>query len=144
MITMASSALAASLRTMIDYCRQISSLLENDSEYFIKNNLNAIENSNAQKMAFMDKLAELTTQIHASCPQGLSTAISEQDVSSQQELTALIEQLRTEIFNCHKHLEVNGSMVFANLQMLKDIWDKLIASKSDDQVYNLSGNIVGK
>ena len=136
-------ALLASLRQMLDCCKEIQNLLQHDKEYFTENQLDKVNESNQKKAALLDKLNLLAVEVNSK--KQLTTLFNDaaQEVNQpQSELRTLVSELKEEISNCYKYVVVNSGIVFANLQQLKNIWDKMLACKSSDTcVYDNKGSI---
>ncbi len=136
--------LCATLKEMLNDCKQVYVLLKNDGSFFSKNEFDSIENSNIQKMAFIGNLTNALNKLQTTYPTGFLKKIKESTSNSpvENEIRELSDQLHKEIVNCYKYIEVNSSIIYTNLKMLKDIWDKVIKLQSDTNVYDVSGNIV--
>lgn len=140
-------ALLSSVRQMLDCCREIQNLLQHDKEYFTENQLDKVNESNQRKAELLDKLNLLAVEVNSK--KQLTSLFNDtlQDVNqplsgTQSELRTLVGELREEISNCYKYVVINSGIVFANLQQLKNIWDRMLACKTDDTcVYDNKGSI---
>ena len=117
--------------------RQEKQQLKKDKKNFSKNDLPAIEESNRRKsevLQLLNTLAESISQPDQSA--------SELGSESQQELNDLAKELKSEIAACYKYIATNSTVVFANLQQLKELRDKLSSNCSVAQgVYDDKGSI---
>jgi hypothetical protein len=132
-------AMLAFLNDLYTYCAEIHTLLNNDVEYFKKNSFDLIDKSNQSKIVVMEKLAALANQISTAYPEGLTHQVKQS--AAPDELTNMIDRLNREVEECSNFITNNSQIVFSNLQMLKEIWDKLAASNQNN-LYDQSGNIV--
>lgn len=128
--------LLTALKEMIGYCKTLHQLLKADSDHFIGFETTALEENNNKKTIVINQLAALHQRVNAVFPQGLVEAAKQHPNMSN-----LVEQLETEINDCYHCIKVNSSTVYANLTTLKEVWDRLIASKSESLTYDQSGNI---
>ncbi len=129
------SAFLSAIKEMLRCCKEIQLLLRNDKDYFSKNQLTHVDNSNQKKAELLHQLNSLTTQLssdHQSASMWNKLQQTQQD---------LLQELKTEILACYQYLMVNSGIVFANLQQLKDIWDKLLACKPKEPIYDRNGVI---
>lgn len=146
MLNASHPSVLASLQEMLVFCQKIHDLLKLDGDYFAKDDFRQIEESNAKKMELLTELNEIVTKLSTIYPKGIIEQIKTQCAAhpEQSELRMIAEQLHAEIKNCNKYIAINSSMVFNNLQMLKEIWDKLVMLKSENATYDLSGKISNK
>ena len=139
----AHAALVSILERMIDHCQEMHQLLKNDKSHFEKDELSAIEKSNEMKMAVLGKLSDLVHEISTRYPEGLVKTIK-QHISGphQTEIHALLDELNNEIQGCYKYMAMNNQVLYSNLSMLKEIWDKLIEIKAEQDTYDQKGRMV--
>lgn len=132
------------LEKMITYCQFIHELLEKDGQLFVNNDFSAITLSNQKKMELITRLTEIVNELQDSQPNSIKTLIktSTNDLPTQNKLLQQLENLNQEVKKCYQHLEVNNHVVFYNLRVLKEVWDKLVATKRECNVYNKAGIIV--
>jgi len=132
------------IKEMLICCREIHDLLKQDSDQFSKDQLVPVEESNNKKMALITKLTTLIGELNTDEQKDLlGTIIQNKTLPDEQiELRSLAKQLHDEIQNCYKYIVMNSKIVFSNLEMLKDIGDKLTALKTANQeTYNETGSI---
>ncbi len=134
------SSLQPLLKEMLQCCQDIQEILKNDKDYFIKNDLASIEKSNIKKKELLEKLNFLSVNMNS---RDQSKDLFERVASAaQQEVTSLAEKLKIEIAACYKSIIINSTIVFSNLQQLKEIWDKLASYNSNNNcVYDGKGGI---
>lgn len=145
------STLIIALKQMIKYCQEIRELLKNDKDYFTKNKLSNLEESNKKKIELIDELNFLADDISISRLQDQTGGFLQKiendatnlDPQAKSELMATINELKAEISECYKFIVSNSNIVFANIQVLKDIWDKLLSCKTGiDYIYDHTGTTV--
>jgi len=138
------SALLTSLKEMLHCCKEIQLLLHKDKDCFSHHQLNLIDLSNQKKVELLNKLNILVNDLHTNekasdlwskIAKNHQEFIPVEDVELQQ----LMQELKSEILTCYKYIGVNSHIVFTNLQQLKEIWDKLLACKSNDIYDNKGG-----
>lgn len=121
------------IKEMVNCCREIQLLLRKDKDFFSQNQIGLVDDSNQKKAELLNRLNNLTTEISSSSQ---ATALWSKLKASQQNL---LEELRTEVLACYQYLTINSGIVFANLNQLKNIWDKLVALQPKTSTYNDQG-----
>ena len=117
------------IKEMISRCQEIRELLVNDQQHFGKNDLDALEASNKKKGEMLDYLNYLARDFNQ---------VNDINGMSTPELQNLIENLKTEIATCYESIVINNQVVYANMQQIKEVWDKLLTRKESD-VYEKNG-----
>lgn len=129
MLSNSMDEMAPSLKKMIDYCHEINDLLRLDITYFSEDNLTSIENNNKKKSELLNELNALALSLH-NC-----------NLESRPELVDSLSQLKVEITHCFRSMVINNNIVNANLNQLKEIWDKLLAHKeASSNLYDKHGS----
>ena len=145
---MISNSILSSFKEMIKCCQEIQTLLSNDLSHFSKNEYVSIEENNKKKFDLLNKLNSLAVEINTRHADGSPANFLEklaQDPNystptAQHEINHILQELKSEIEKCYKHVMTNSDVVFSNIQQLKYIWDQLL-SKSDNHVYDRIGNV---
>lgn len=136
------------LRQMIQDCKTIQESLKQDLKHFSKNNMDMIHESNAHKMRLVEGLNKLAMDVKACVSSrdsdDLMAALNayQDNAGSREkaEIMGLRRTLKAEIDKCYQELQTNSKLVYANLDFLKRIWDRLLGSKSDNAcVYDQKG-----
>lgn len=127
-------------KQMIHYSQEIFLLLKKDVDFFDKNQFSALADSNQKKTELTAKLSALAEKLMSTCPNGLGNYIEHS--SAKNEINVLADQLNNLVKDCNKYISANSDLVFVNLQILKDVWDKLSA-KSQNNIYDEAGKIIG-
>lgn len=135
MLNNSENALFSTLKKMVKHCQEMRQLLEDDKQYFTQRQLKLIQESNKKKADVITQLSVLANELNAQHPEGFAKKVEQQDVLQ------VMDELKSEVTKCYKHIMVNSSIVFINLQQVKQIWDTLLASKPS-QVYDRSGTAV--
>lgn len=133
MLNNAENSLFLTLKQMVRRCQEMGQLLEDDKNHFTQNQFKLIQESNKKKADLITQLGVLANELNTHHPDGFAKKVEHQEVHS------VIEELKSEITKCYKQISLNSSIVFINLQQLKQIWDKLLESKPSE-LYNRSGN----
>jgi conjugal transfer/entry exclusion protein len=120
-------------------CHAIEVLLEADQTHFSNNKMDALGESNQEKTRLLDTLShtvgELKSHLQTQYP-GKTLDTIDASPAFQEMITSLKQELQ----DCYQALAVNNHIVYANLQHLKAIWDKILASqKSTDCIYDQAG-----
>jgi flagellar biosynthesis/type III secretory pathway chaperone len=132
--------LAASLKQMLEYCHAMQTYLKSDQEYFSKNDLEKINNSNNEKAQLISRMSVTAQELKAiMAPKDSSISImaalevyaAKPDTSEKREIQTLVRQLKPEIDKCYQSLLINSKVVNSNLSFLKNIWDRLLSLTSD-------------
>ena len=137
-------SLTVSLKQMLELCQRIQTLLRDDRERFRKNDLPAIEESNKVKT---ELIGHLTAMINDSNDEiaRYSTRLALDDHlldKNEVELKYVIKELKAEASKCYEQIFVNSEVVFSNMQLLKNIWEEIIANRDDDSsVYDSGAEI---
>ena len=136
--------LISTLKEMLNCCQKIHGLLKNDGHLFTNDQFESINNSNKMKIEWITKLSNLVSELTTAHPQGFMEQVkqSKDNSSETSELRLLANQLNNEVMHCYQYIRINSSVLSTNLQMLKNVWDKLIMLKSEDKLYDVSGHIV--
>ncbi len=120
-------------------CGAIQALLEADQTHFSNNKMDALGESNKEKTQLLDNLSiavsELRTHLQTRYPgQTLDT------IDNSPAFMEKVATLKMELQDCYQALAINNHIVYANLNQLKNIWDKILASqKSTDCIYDQAG-----
>ena len=135
------------LSEMTEHCRAMQHLLKQDQNQFSQNNLKPIPASNQQKSLLIEKITQLTQQLmHPSETDTNVLQIIEARIANAELLHPLKKaslEFKNELALCYQAVLTNNHIVTANLQHLKNIWDKLAACRSEQSaVYDRSGNTV--
>lgn len=132
--------LALALKEIIEYCRTLHHSLKDDVDYFTHDNFAALEVSNKKKSQLIVQLSSVIYELSKIYPSGLKEAITQ--LPSSHEIKQLLVQLNDEVVQCNHYIASNSGVVLTNLNMLKEIWDKLMALKSENRIYDKSGNVI--
>ncbi len=132
-----------SLARIVDAIQQLNQLLINDSQYFIANDLQKINDSNNQKNQLLielsDNMHELTNMIPISIngkKPSLSEYVNELDSRSSNQAKVLLEKLYTSLSAGYNHLVTNNNVVVANLGFINTFWDNLLKlTQQNDGIY---------
>jgi hypothetical protein len=117
------------------HCKEIRALLEKDKNYFHENNFASLNESNTKKIDIINQLNEMAAYLSR---QKLL-------IENVTPLNPLVADIKAEIAHCYNHIMINTSVVFANMQQLKEICDKLTSCKQGlETVYDKTGNTVVK
>jgi hypothetical protein len=126
---------------VIQYCQNIQVLLEKDKTHFGDNNLKLLAESNQDKSLVLDKLSVTVSELQ----NHLQRHHQGESFNTLEKIPAyseIIKKLKSELNKCYQSLTVNNHIVFANLNQLKDIWDKLLSSKIEaNGMYDHTGSI---
>ncbi|RDI39972.1 hypothetical protein [Aquicella lusitana] len=136
--------LLSTLNEMLACCREIHHLLKDDNNHFKNDQFDLVDQSNAKKLELTEKIKRLVNQLDVKDQKYLMEKVAGNapQSSGHDEIQIAVNQLNEEIMNCYKHIVVNSNIVFSNLQMIKEIGDKLIELKSGKQItYNEAGSI---
>lgn len=126
------------LKKMLSHCQSIKELLKNDKSLFIKNDFPSLNQSNQKKSELIEQLNHLALSFNQHFLP--SYKMNAANFSHGEEFELIINELKTEITHCYSYIMINSNIVFANMQQLKAIWDKLMVCKSElDTVYDKSG-----
>jgi hypothetical protein len=126
---------------VIKYCQNIQALLEKDKTHFGDNNLKLLAESNKDKSLILEKLSVVVSELQSHLQQ-YHRGESFNTLERIPAYSDMIKKLKLELNKCYQSLTVNNHIVFANLNQLKDIWDKLLSSqKETDGVYDHTGSI---
>jgi flagellar biosynthesis/type III secretory pathway chaperone len=131
----------ATLKQMLQFCHSIQVSLQGDLDHFSKNEMEKIGPSNDLKMQLLTRLSKLTQELKELLPEGtsadmiatLETYSAKSDTREKQEMNRLVRDLKLQIEKCYQYLLTNSKVVYTNLSHLNNIWDKLLASKSESQ-----------
>lgn len=140
-------AYRSSIQEMLQCCRDIQLLLTEDKNIFSQQNLPSLEKSNQQKMELLTKIGALAEYIKMQHLQNIAVdATSGKEIlpasSMSTEIQTLLSDLKAEIALCYKSIMTNSTIVFTNLQQLKEVWDKLLSyNASSDCLYDDKGII---
>ncbi|MEO8400443.1 MAG: hypothetical protein ABI597_01435 [Gammaproteobacteria bacterium] len=132
----------SSLTQILKHCQSIRDLLQDDQKHFSTNKLNSLETNNLKKAELLNKLNNLLNdmQVYSATYGQQSTANSAATLQASSQ--KIMAELKAEIAVCYKYIVTNSHVIVANLQQLKEIWDKLSAFKSgSDCVYDKNGSI---
>lgn len=138
------TGLILALKGMIGCCEEMYALLEQDVVLFKSEKFTDIDLSNKKKGDVLLKLSIFINEINQLYPSGLSKTLNDQlkDLPEGHEVKQLFHTLQQCIMDCNQYINSNSSVVLTNLNMLREIWEKLVAIKSQNNVYDKSGNIV--
>lgn len=133
-------ALIKSLRHMTTQCEQVKALLANDREYFVKNDIVSLEQSNAKKIECLDHLRDL---MDVASKNKLDAILQDESVNpvTQTKLKELIAELKVQITDCYQFITLNTQLVFSNIKNMKTMLDRLSKSKHAT-LYDRMGNQV--
>lgn len=121
--------LLSALIEMTEHCQQMQTLLAQDKNQFGKNDLSKMTASNQEKTILIEKINALLHKIGLSQSKHIDSADSDNKTLFQ--MQNRLAELKSEITKCYQSVIVNNNIVHANLQNLKDIWDRLTANQSD-------------
>lgn len=117
-----------SLMEMVRYCREIRILLDNDITSFSTDNLEALEVNNKKKSDVIERLNSMAKALHKN------------DVENDAELSGIVNELKMEVKDCFKSIVMNNNIVNANMNQLREIWDKVLSHKqSTEGLYDNAG-----
>lgn len=126
------------LNDFIDQTRQLTSLLEDDSECFKKNNVSGIEENNIKKNNINNQLHNIVKSLLAipslAACQGtiyerLLQYAATMPVSKKNELGKLLGKMTVEITHYDKIVATNRHVLNYNLNYIKDILFALVHNK---------------
>lgn len=126
-------------KQLISSCNKLNLLMKSDLEHFKENKLEQLTTNNTQKNAMMATLSQWVQKLNKECPEGLTKRLEQS--SQKEELNILLSELITQIHQCNNIMNENSHIVFLNLQMLKDVWDRL-SSLNTQNIYDQKGKII--
>jgi hypothetical protein len=130
--------LASSLKEMSEHCQVMLSVLKADRDLFVENDMSALEANNKRKMELIDRLNLLVKGITDRYPQGIL-----QDASLSGDVHELVKGLAPQVSECYDSIAINKNIVYSNMTHLKNVWDKILALKSEmNSVYDRMGQRV--
>lgn len=119
---------------MLQLCQAMQALLEQDATYFVHNQLPDIEASNQKKLHLIEQLNNLLKQLQMHYPQSML----QENVLLPSSVAAA---LKAEVNKCYKHITLNSELIFTNLNLLKEVWDGLLAARNESHVYERAGQV---
>jgi hypothetical protein len=132
--------------------RALTKLLVEEREYFKRNDLVGIEESNIKKSQANEHLRNSIIKIRNSLPQSYIDGSNLNDrlnqyamtlaVKDKNKLLSLLSAMQDEISNYNQEMTVNRHVINANLAYLKDIFLTLINHKTTEEpqpTYDSSG-----
>ena len=126
------------LNKMIQCCEKVRELLKSDKEYFAKNNFSTLTESNKNKMAILNQLNTLTNEFL----EIKQTYVAEMNPADKTIVQTKLDYLKQEVLDCYKCISTNSSVVFTNLQQLKNVWDTVLAYKeNNNNLYDGKGSV---
>jgi predicted nucleic acid-binding Zn-ribbon protein len=144
------ASLVATLKQIIQYSKQLHLLLQQDRQFFAKDDIHKINESNQKKEELLNKISQLSAHLtkekgSTNSSHHLIALITEKaaqyPAAAQAELTALTKELENEIVHCYQHMATNNNVIYATMQHLKKFWDGVLAKKNDlECVYDHTGH----
>lgn len=142
MPTNADDVLIASLKQMVNYCKEIQELLKNDTDHFSKAEISAIEESNHHKTHLLDNLSHLLNELSShtlkhksgNFLEAIEQAGANMNEAARSELKAHIQELKLHLAACYESLIINSKVIYTNIHQLKALWDKLLNCRSEINV----------
>ncbi|MHB1947045.1 MAG: hypothetical protein ACYCQI_02880 [Gammaproteobacteria bacterium] len=127
-----------SIAEMIQCCQDLHELLQEDKQFFVKDNFDLLEKSNQKKAEVMAKLHSLVCDMQLAYPSGLSEKIK---IINQK----MIQKLQSQVSECGQSIHANSRLVMGNIKLLNDLWKKVISVKQAEEaalIYDRTGQKV--
>lgn len=125
--------LYAALNELTNSISHMNYLLKEDKALFIKNDIKLINRNNSTKQQILQNLSEQAACLQSCLPvdvnSGLATTIKQYlnhlDIQQSTKMTKLLHTLSDKISDGYQMLITNNHLVNQNLEILKDVWDRL-------------------
>lgn len=130
-------ALKIQIRLLLAHFQELEQILGSDHSAFAENNTQQIELNNARKSELLEHISR-TIQTISGSPSHRSTQSfmshleelqAQMDKKSQEEITNLLNGIRSTIQACERNIAVNSNIIYTTLNHIKQIWDDLLVSK---------------